>query len=54
MREKVRIGVIGCGRISGAYFGMARNFPVIEIAACADLNLDAASAPEPAREESAA
>lgn len=44
MAERVKIGVIGCGKISGAYFGMARNFPVVEVAACADLNLDAAKA----------
>lgn len=36
--EKVRIGVIGCGKIAGAYLGMAKNFPQVEIAACADLN----------------
>ena len=42
MPEKVRVGVIGTGAISGAYLGMARNFPIVEIAACADMNLDAA------------
>jgi predicted dehydrogenase len=42
MAEKVRVGVIGTGAISGAYLGMAKNFPIVEIAACADLNLDAA------------
>ena len=42
MADKVRVGVIGCGEISGAYLGMAKNFPIVEIAACADLNLDAA------------
>jgi predicted dehydrogenase len=42
--EKVRVGVIGTGAISGAYLGMAKNFPVVEMAACADLNLDAAKA----------
>lgn len=42
--ERVRVGVIGCGAISGAYLGMARNFPLVEIAACADINLDAARA----------
>jgi predicted dehydrogenase len=40
--RNVRIGVIGCGAISGAYFGMAKNFPVVEIAACADIDLDRA------------
>src|SRR3954466_9777125 len=42
--ERVRVGVIGTGAISGAYLGMAKNFPLVEIAACADLNLDAARA----------
>src|SRR5437868_1929377 len=40
--DKVRIGVIGCGAISGAYLGMARNFPLVEMAAVADLNPEAA------------
>src|SRR3954471_19620114 len=40
--EKVRVGVIGCGAISGAYLGMAKNFPIVEIAACSDINLEAA------------
>ena len=40
--ERVRVGVIGTGAISGAYLGMAKNLPVVEMAACADLNLDAA------------
>ena len=42
MVEKVRVGVVGTGAISGAYLGMAQNFPIVEIAACADLNLEAA------------
>lgn len=44
MSSTVRIGVVGCGRISGAYFGMAKNFPLVDLAACADLDLDAAIA----------
>ena len=27
--SKVRIGVVGCGKISGAYLGMARSFPTL-------------------------
>src|SRR6476661_8154396 len=42
MSERVRVGVIGTGAISGAYLGMAQNFPVVEMVACADVNLDAA------------
>ena len=44
MIEPVRMGVIGCGAISGAYFGMAKNFPVVRVEACADLDLDRARA----------
>jgi predicted dehydrogenase len=44
MREPVRVGVIGCGAISGAYLGMAKNFPIVEIAACSDLEMDRARA----------
>ncbi len=40
--ERVRMGVIGCGAISGQYFNMAKNFPVVEVVACADLNREAA------------
>src|SRR5215211_1361176 len=42
MSERVRVGVIGTGAISGAYLGMAKNFPLVEIAACADLDIEAA------------
>jgi predicted dehydrogenase len=34
----IKVGVIGCGNISGAYFGAAKRFPVIEVVACADLD----------------
>ncbi len=44
MPEKVRVGVIGCGAISGAYFSMAKNFPILEMAACADLDESKAKA----------
>ncbi len=40
--EKVRVGVIGCGAISGAYFTHAKNFPILEMAACADVLPEAA------------
>src|SRR4051794_33315141 len=42
MAERVRVGVIGTGAISGAYLGMAKNFPIVEMAACADVNVEAA------------
>ncbi len=44
MEKLVKMGVIGCGAISSAYFGMAKNFPVVELAACADLDLERAKA----------
>src|SRR3954469_23259576 len=44
MAEPVRVGVVGCGAISGAYLGMAKNFPNVEIAACADLDTARAKA----------
>ena len=42
--ERVKVGLIGCGGISGAYLGMAKNFPVLDIAACADLEINRAKA----------
>jgi len=40
--KRTRIGVIGCGMISDAYFTAAKRFPMLEIAACADLNAELA------------
>lgn len=36
--NKVKVGIIGCGNISGAYIRGCRAFDILEIAACADLN----------------
>src|SRR4051812_23814609 len=44
MDKPVKVGVIGTGAISGAYLGMAKTFPIVEMAACADINLDFAKA----------
>lgn len=44
MIERVRVGVIGCGAISSDYLRNARTLPVLEIAACADLNPERARA----------
>lgn len=44
MQEKVRIGVLGCGAISANYFRNAKNLPILEMAACADLDLERAKA----------
>ena len=42
--SKTRVGIIGCGKISDAYFGTNAAFSFFDIAACADLNLEAARA----------
>ena len=40
----VKIGVIGCGNISDAYFNGCKTFPMLEIVHCADLDLSRAAA----------
>ncbi len=40
----MKIGIIGCGVISGAYFEGARKTDILEIKACADLRMEAAQA----------
>jgi predicted dehydrogenase len=42
--QKTKIGVVGCGAISGAYFHAKGVFPVLDIAACADLVMEKAQA----------
>ena len=42
--EPLRVGVVGCGAISGAYLDMARHFPNVRIVAAADLHRAAADA----------
>jgi predicted dehydrogenase len=42
MPKKQRIGLVGCGKISPLYMATAKKFPILEIAACADLNPAAA------------
>lgn len=44
MSEKMKVGIIGCGNISQAYFNGAKVFDNVEIAACADINTKAAQA----------
>ena len=44
MARKLGVGVVGCGNISAAYFGLAPLFKGIEMRACADVNPDAAKA----------
>ena len=42
MSQKTKVGVIGCGNISPAYFRAAKTFEDIEIVKIADINMDAA------------
>ncbi|MDD5698264.1 MAG: Gfo/Idh/MocA family oxidoreductase [Victivallaceae bacterium] len=44
MDRKTKIGIIGCGQISDAYFKALTAFDNVEITACADLNMEAATA----------
>jgi predicted dehydrogenase len=43
-KQTVGVGIVGCGKIAPAYFSGARQFEVLELVACADLNMDAARA----------
>lgn len=41
--DKVKVGIIGCGNISGIYFkNMCQVFDILEVTACADLIMDRA------------
>jgi len=42
MSQRLRIGLIGCGAISGAYLDQARAFPILQFTACCDLDLERA------------
>lgn len=42
--QPIGIGIIGCGKISQAYFTGARTFPILKVIACADSNAAAAEA----------
>ncbi len=42
--ERTRVGIIGCGNISGIYLKAGKTFDNLEIAACADIDLDRAKA----------
>jgi predicted dehydrogenase len=41
---KYRVGIVGCGKISGAYFQGCRNYRILDVVACADLNAELAQA----------
>jgi predicted dehydrogenase len=40
----VNVGIVGCGQISAAYFNAAKTFDIINVASCADINMEAAKA----------
>jgi predicted dehydrogenase len=42
MAGKVKVGIIGCGNIAPAYVRGCRAFPILDLAACADINPAAA------------
>jgi predicted dehydrogenase len=42
--KPVKIGFIGCGNISGAYLKNAKRFPILDVAAVADIDKDRAKA----------
>jgi predicted dehydrogenase len=42
MSHPIRVGLVGCGAISGAYLSAAPSFPVMRVVACADLSREAA------------
>ncbi|MGZ0655675.1 Gfo/Idh/MocA family protein [Coraliomargarita sp. W4R72] len=43
-KSQVGLGIIGCGKISQAYFDGAQVFEVLKMVGCADLNMEAAIA----------
>ena len=38
--KRTKIGIIGCGAISGAYLSQCPKFEILEVAACADLLME--------------
>ena len=40
--EKVKVGIIGCGKISGIYMENCSKFDILDLVACADLDLERA------------
>src|SRR5580765_3398840 len=44
MPQPLRIGLIGCGAISGAYLDHSRAFPILQYTACSDIDLEKAKA----------
>ena len=44
MKDRVGVGVIGCGNISSAYLTAAKKFPILDIVALSDARMSAAEA----------
>ena len=44
MARPMKVGIIGCGNISGIYFQAGKTFQILDIVACADLDLARAKA----------
>jgi predicted dehydrogenase len=40
--NKIKVGIIGCGNISPIYFQAGKEFEILDIVACADLNVERA------------
>jgi predicted dehydrogenase len=47
MASMTRVGIIGCGNISGIYLTNCRKLPGLELVACADLDIERARAKDP-------
>ncbi len=43
-KNKINVGIIGCGNISQAYFDGAKAFEVLKVISCADIDMSAARA----------
>lgn len=43
-KARVKIGIVGCGNISRAYLATAQSFPILQVAAVADLDVSRAQA----------
>ncbi|MBI3829088.1 MAG: Gfo/Idh/MocA family oxidoreductase [Planctomycetes bacterium] len=43
-KQRVKVGIVGCGNISRAYLATAQSFPILEVAAVADIDPQRAQA----------
>lgn len=44
MENKVKVGIIGCGNISGAYLKYCKTFPILDVVAVSDIDMERAKA----------